>query len=289
MEQKVGVKVSGKEIAIHVESVGDKGTALLMVHGIPTNARLWRHVQNHLKDSYRTHAMDMIGYGQSDMPIDEVKYTLHNQAEAIKGVIEGLGLKGNVVLVGHDHGGGASQIFASKYCDYLSRLILINPVSFDYWPVLEVEALSALAGASEEALKMAFGQAAASFPGLLRTGSYEKTAFTDQNIKQNYLQFWGRGPGLTGFKSLIKACSEPSNEETLGIDYSRITCPTMVCWALNDAWMPKEAAVRLKKAIKGPVRLEFIERAGHWVQEDRPDAVAAYIDDFITEWEGVRV
>jgi len=84
-----------------------------MVHGIPTNARLWRHVQSHLEDRYQTYAVDMIGYGQSDMLLDDVKHTLTNQAEAIKGVVEGLGLEGKVALVGYDHGGGACQVFAS--------------------------------------------------------------------------------------------------------------------------------------------------------------------------------
>ena len=132
-------------------------------------------------------------------------------------------------------------------------------------------------------------QAAANFGMLLRTGSHDKIAFTDQNVKQNYLQFWARGPGLTGFKSLVKVCSQPGNQETLSVDHSQITCPTMICWALHDAWMPKESAIRLKAAISGPVRLEFIERAGHYVLEDRPDAIAAHVDDFITEWEGVAV
>lgn len=286
---EVKIKTNGVDLDIHIEKAGDKGQSLLMVHGIPTNARLWRHVQAHLQDRYTTYAMDMVGYGQSSMPLDQFEHTLTNQAEAIKGVIDALGLKGKVVLVGHDHGGGASQIFASKYCDYISRLVLVNPVSFDYWPVLEVEAFNGLVGASDEALTAAMQQAAANFGMLLRTGSYDKIAFTDQNVKQNYLQFWARGPGLTGFKSLVKVCSQPGNQDTLDIDYSRITCPTMVCWALHDAWMPKEAAVRIKQAVKGPTRLEFIERAGHYVPEDRPDVVAGFIDDFVTEWEGVPV
>ena len=67
-----------------------------MVHGIPTNARLWRHVTALLKDRYKTYAMDMVGYGQSSMPVDDFEHTLTNQAEAIKEVIDGLGLKGKV-------------------------------------------------------------------------------------------------------------------------------------------------------------------------------------------------
>jgi pimeloyl-ACP methyl ester carboxylesterase len=285
---KQTVTVNGQELAINIEECGSGETTLLMVHGIPTNARLWRHVQEQLKDRYRTLAMDMVGYGQSDMPLDDFEHTLTNQAEAIKGVIDALGLKGKVVLVGHDHGGGACQIFASKYCDYISRLVLIDCVAFDDWPVLEVEAFNGLVGADDATLQMALGQAAAAFPGLLRTGSYEKKAFTDRNVKENYLSFWGRGPGLHGFKSMVKICTQPSNAETMGVDHSKITCPTLVCWASHDAWMPVAVGRRLKQAIAGPTRFQLIERAGHYVQEDRPEAVAEYIDDFLTEWQGVE-
>ena len=289
MSHTVAVEVGGTTVNINVSQVGERGVPLLFVHGIPTNARLWRHVQAALGGRYRTFAMDMIGYGESDMPVDSLKYTLSNQAEAVKGVIDALGIRGDAVLVGHDHGGGVSQIFAARHPEYLSRLVLVNPVSFDYWPVLEVEGLAGLDGMPDEVLQGAAAQAAASFPPLMRSGSYLKTPFSDQNIKQNYLRFWSRGPGVTGFKSLIRACADPSNAETLDIDYSRIACPTMICWALEDVFMPREAPRRIKEAMRAPVRLQFIEQAGHWVQEDRPDHLAECIDDFVTEWAGVTI
>lgn len=286
---KQSITATGQRLEVNVETHGSTGTPLLMVHGIPTNARLWRHVQRFLGDRYRTMAMDLIGYGQSSMPLDDFSHSLTNQAEAVKETIAALGIKEEVVLIGHDHGGGVCQIVASKYPSYVSRLVLVNPVSFDYWPVLEVEALQGLVGAPDEVLKQAMSQIVGQYPALLRTGSHDRIAFTDQNIKQNYLQFWSRGPGLTGFKSLIKVATEPLNKETLGIDYSKIKCPTLICWALHDAWMPKEAAARIKAAIRAPVRLQYIERAGHYVQEDRPEVLAEYIADFITEWQNVRI
>lgn len=286
---KQSITVSGKKLEINLEVAGDAGTPLLMVHGIPTNALLWRHVQAILGNRYRTFAMDLVGYGQSSMPLDGFAHTLTNQAEAVKETIAALGIKKDVVLIGHDHGGGVCQIVASKYPDYINRLVLVNPVSFDYWPVLEVEAFQGLVGAPDEVLQQAMMQTAAQLPALLRTGSYDKIAFTDQNIKQNYLRFWARGPGLTGFKSLIKIATEPTNKETLAVDWSKIKCPTLLCWALHDAWMPREAAARIKAAMRAPVRLQYIERAGHYVQEDRPDVVADYIADFITEWQEVKI
>ena len=278
---KVKIKACDQDLEIHLEEYGkgNKGAPILFVHGIPTNARLWRHVQKNLENKFHSYAMDMVGYGQSSMPLDDFEHTFNNQAEAIKGVIEELGIKGKVILVGHDHGGGVCQIFASKYCDYISRLVLLNPVAYDYWPVLEVEAFNGLVGASDDVLAAAMPGAVAQFAGLMRTGSHDKIAFTDKNVKENYLCF----------KSLVKICSQPTNAETLAVDHKKITCPTAVFWALHDAWMPKESGERLKQDIGGPVRLQFIERAGHWSQEDRPDVVSAYIEDFITEWEGVNL
>ena len=151
---KVKINACEQNLEIHLEEYGknNKGMPILFVHGIPTNARLWRHVQKNLEGNFHSYAMDMVGYGQSSMPLDDFEHTFNNQAEAIKGVIEELGLKGNVILVGHDHGGGVCQVFASKYCDYISRLVLLNPVAYDYWPVLEVEAFYGLVGASDVVL-----------------------------------------------------------------------------------------------------------------------------------------
>ena len=95
MKQKI--KVNGLDLEINIETEGKSGQELLMVHGIPTNARLWRHVTALLKDRYKTYAMDMVGYGQSSMPLDDFEHTLTNQAEAIKEVIDGLGLKIDVL------------------------------------------------------------------------------------------------------------------------------------------------------------------------------------------------
>ena len=63
------IKIGEQELTINIEAVGTGKTTLLMVHGIPTNARLWRHVQEHLKDDYTCLAMDMVGYGQSDRTV----------------------------------------------------------------------------------------------------------------------------------------------------------------------------------------------------------------------------
>ena len=86
---KVKIKACDQDLEIHLEEYGkgNKGAPILFVHGIPTNARLWRHVQKNLENKFHSYAMDMVGYGQSSMPLDYFEHTFNNQAEAIKGVI----------------------------------------------------------------------------------------------------------------------------------------------------------------------------------------------------------
>lgn len=284
---KVKVNFEGLDINVHVDKKGENGPAILFIHGMPTNGLIWRHIQEKLKDSYQTYTYDLVGYGRSDMPLDKFEHSLTNQAEVLKLVIEELGLKGNVILAGHDHGGGVSQIFASKYREYIKRLVLIDPICFDLWPVCEVEILASMDGAPDEMLMQAQAQTAAGFPGLLRMGSYDGTPFSDKSVKENYLQYWGRD-GLTGFKSLIKVAKEAKQEET-AVDYSKITCPTMVMWGAADCFMPKETAFRLKEQIAGPTRTQIIEKAGHYAPEDQPWEIAHYINDFVTEWASVNI
>ena len=77
---KVNINVCGQDLEIHLEEYGknNKGTPILFVHGIPTNARLWRHVQKNLENKFHSYAMDMVGYGQSSMPLDDFEHTSYS-------------------------------------------------------------------------------------------------------------------------------------------------------------------------------------------------------------------
>ena len=43
---KQPIEINGLKLEINIEEQGKGDQTLLMVHGIPTNARLWRHVQD---------------------------------------------------------------------------------------------------------------------------------------------------------------------------------------------------------------------------------------------------
>ena len=95
-----------KDIRMAYVDEGDNNSELtfLMLHGSPTWSYLWRHFIKEIVDAnYRAVALDMIGFGRSDKPLDEKAYTFESMRSSIINAIEQLDLK-NVVLVVHEWG-----------------------------------------------------------------------------------------------------------------------------------------------------------------------------------------
>src|SRR5258708_39559816 len=55
---------------IHYVEAGAQDPPVLLLHGIPTHSYLWRNVIPHIAPIARTVAIDLIGFGQSDKPLD---------------------------------------------------------------------------------------------------------------------------------------------------------------------------------------------------------------------------
>lgn len=107
---------------------GNGEQTVILIHGLASNAGFWRYNIPELSKHFRVIAVDLPGYGKSQK--GDYPYTLSFYAESIKNLIDELNLK-NVTLVGHSMGGQISIIFALKYPDKLSKLILAAPAGFE--------------------------------------------------------------------------------------------------------------------------------------------------------------
>jgi pimeloyl-ACP methyl ester carboxylesterase len=58
--------------------------------------------------------------------------------------------------------------------------------------------------------------------------------------------------------------------------------PTLVVWGAEDRVLPPAFAHRFAELIPGAADPVLIEGAAHFLQEDRPDEVAAAIRAFLT-------
>jgi pimeloyl-ACP methyl ester carboxylesterase len=104
---------SGSPYAIHFVDQGT-GPAVLLQHGNPTWSYLWRKVIGLLAGAgVRVVAPDLVGLGLSDKPRDVRVHTPAFHAEQIDGLVNALGLEG-ITLVGQDWGGPILGLVAAR-------------------------------------------------------------------------------------------------------------------------------------------------------------------------------
>ncbi|HET6399364.1 MAG TPA: alpha/beta hydrolase, partial [Candidatus Thermoplasmatota archaeon] len=60
--------------------------------------------------------------------------------------------------------------------------------------------------------------------------------------------------------------------------------PTLVVWGAQDQVLGKETAFRVAGRFRRAGKPVFVEDAGHWLPEQRPERVAAEIESFSQGW-----
>ena len=101
------------------------GPVVVLVHGLGGRAEDWRALAPFFaKAGFRVYLPDLPGYGRSEQPVD-FSYSMHDEAEAVVGFLDALGLK-QVDLGGWSMGGWIAQRIASEHPERVRRLILFD-------------------------------------------------------------------------------------------------------------------------------------------------------------------
>ena len=104
----------------------DDGHPVILLHGFPDSARLWRHQVPALADAgFRVIAPDLRGYGRSDKPAAVDAYNLLHLAGDVLAVLDSLGVD-RASVVGHDFGAALSWGLAAFAPDRVDRLVALS-------------------------------------------------------------------------------------------------------------------------------------------------------------------
>ncbi|GAB4413652.1 MAG: alpha/beta fold hydrolase [Bacteroidia bacterium] len=114
---------------IHVAETGH-GAPIVLLHGWPTNSRLWQPLLGVLGAQARAITFDWPGFGQSDPP---AAYTFSYMQSVLDSVMAAV-LHGQeqVTLVAHDIGGPPAILWASEHPGRVARLVLLNTVLYPF-------------------------------------------------------------------------------------------------------------------------------------------------------------
>lgn len=248
------------------------GRVALFLHGVPLNGFHWRHVMAAVGDLRRCIALDLMGLGHSEVaPGADVSFTA--QARMVQGFLDALGIE-RVDLVANDSGGAVAQIFAAHHPHRLRSLTLTNCDVHDGWPPPAIQPLIEAARA---------GSLADRYAALRRD---------PQELRRQFADAYARPEALTD--EAIRAyldpvLSSPARRDAfhrywLGFDPAHtvavepllraLRVPTLIVWAMDDAFFDRRWADWLAATIPGTVALVEVPGAKLFFPEDKPQGLA---------------
>jgi len=107
---------------VHYEALG-RGRPLIFIHGWLGSWRYWMPTMDDLSDRYRTYALDLWGFGDSDRRRDG--YSLDGYVTLVQRFMDELGLL-QAPLVGHGLGGAVALRFASLTPERVERVMAVS-------------------------------------------------------------------------------------------------------------------------------------------------------------------
>ncbi|MFI6869285.1 alpha/beta fold hydrolase [Nocardia sp. NPDC050406] len=102
------------------------GDPILFLHNIGGERRIWREQMRALAATHSVYALDLMGYGGSDIPASG--YTVDNYVRMVGEFVTAHGLDG-VTLVGNCFGSALSLLYAQREPRGVRALVLCNPLT----------------------------------------------------------------------------------------------------------------------------------------------------------------
>ncbi|MCW2875215.1 MAG: oxidoreductase [Streptomyces oryziradicis] len=97
-------------------------------------------------------------------------------------------------------------------------------------------------------------------------------------ILDRLVEPWLGDSGQPAFYRQISQADQKYTDEVQD-RYGTIDIPVLVCWGVDDAWIPVAKAQELASRVPR-ADLRLIQAAGHLVQEDAPAELTAAVLDF---------
>jgi pimeloyl-ACP methyl ester carboxylesterase len=253
------------------------GPTALFVHGIATNAYLWRHVMEALSGQRRCIAIDLPLHGQSPVTAEQ-DLSLTALAAGLDDFCEVLGLTG-IDLVANDTGGAIAQIFASRHPQRLATLTLTNCDTVDnlppeaFKPMVELAAAGNLAPSAVAMFANLEAAAQISF-----ASGYEHLDQIDRDVIRSYLEpCFGTIERGRQFERLLVSL-DVGDLQAVMPRLGELTVPTLVVWGTGDAFFDVSCAYWLRDTIPGTTRLVTVDGARLFFPEERPMDLVPHLE-----------
>jgi len=305
--------------------VGHRGPLVAFLHGVPCNRAQWEEAQRYIGRFCETIAIDMLGMGESTQPrlygrrtksSENDLWHWYNDIDYIEKLMQHEYPGRQFILIADDWGSGIASHYAARYNHRLHALVQLDAITFDGYPVNEIQAIGRASQIPNTAegdamFAQAFGAFDQTLVQILKTMVHNPSVYNQYKLRLltfPYVQVdYERNRAGDGVSDVAKSITLRQNYHNMrvladraailspalllphhpkknpnGVRYRDITVPTLVCWGEYDNMMPAAQTQRFAHVLgTDDVQITYIAHAGHFAHTDQPLLVADTILNFI--------
>lgn len=273
-------------VRLHYVTTGpEDAPPLVLLAGYPESWFAWRKVMPLLAGRFRLIALDLPGQGDSDKPLDG--YDTGTVARRIHGLLERIGVS-RYGLAAHDIGAWVALPYALMFPREVDRLALLDagipgvtlpdmlPAAPDRaWKTWHF-AFHAVADLPEALIA---GRERVYLDWFLRRKAASPWSFSDADLDE-YVRIFSMPGALRAGLAFYRAVARSAEQNRALIRDAKLTMPVLAVSA-DQGSIPDMAGPL--RAFADDLRAETVDRSGHFIPEEQPEALARMFDDFFAQ------
>lgn len=264
-------------LSMHYVTAGE-GPPVVLLHGWPQTWYEWREVIPAMAEEHTVIAPDLRGMGDTDTP--QSGYDKDTVSTDVRNLVHALGFGDEpIALVGHDWGMATAYAYAAQYRDEVAALCVLEAglpgVREDekrhFWH-------TRFHGVRDLPERLVAGRERLYLEWFYREGAYDPAAI-DATARDEYVRCYSQPGGLRGGFEYYRAYDEDAENNAVHAE----TPLEMPVFALGGEASFRTLPIRDMDAVATDVDGEVVERAGHWIPEERPEYLVDRIDAFLAD------
>ncbi|MGH2900514.1 MAG: alpha/beta fold hydrolase [Solirubrobacteraceae bacterium] len=251
---------------------------VIFIHGLSGCWQNWLEQIPAFARDRRVIAVDLPGFGQSEMPAQEI--SMSGYAAAVDGLMQELGVDAAQV-VGNSMGGFIGAELAIAHPARVERLVLVAAAGLSIESI-RTERTRGLRHRAENVVFFSLGHLASrshqvALRARLRAALLLLVAAHPARLPGPLAAQQVLGSGKPGFSDALEAmCRYPLRERLV-----KIGCPTLIVWGDKDRLVPVKDATTFEQLIPDARKLIYAD-TGHVTMMERParfnDDVRAFLE-----------
>ena len=258
---------------------GEDRDPVIFIHGLSGCWQNWLEQLPHFARDRRVIAVDLPGFGQSEMPAEEISIT--GYADAIDNLMQTLDVA-SAQVVGNSMGGFIGAELAIQHPARVERLVLVAAAGLSIESI-RTERTHGLRHRAENVAFFSLGHLASrshqvALRPRLRAALLMLVAAHPARLPGPLAAQQVLGSGKPGFSDALEAmCRYPLRDRL-----EQISCPTLIVWGDKDRLVPLKDASVFEKLIADSRKIVYKD-TGHVSMMERPARFNADVRAFLEQ------